>query len=128
MKEIKVGANAETKITVTPEKLAVNVGSGSVEVLATPIMLAIMEEAAAKCLQEFLDDEMTSVGVAISSTHIAATPCGMNATAKATITAVDGKRVDFSIEAFDDREKIGEGTHSRVIVNREKFIQRANSK
>lgn len=128
MNEITIGASFEKEIKVTENLLAISVGSGDVSVFATPMMLSLMEEVSAKCMLEFLDDGMTSVGINISSSHIAATPLSMNVRAKATITAIDGKKVSFKIEAFDGKEQIGEGTHDRVIVNREKFNARALAK
>lgn len=128
MQEIIVGASASKEITVTKDMLAVIVGSGDVGVLATPMMLAVMEGAAAKCLARFLDEGMTSVGIDISSSHLAATPLTMKVTATAEIIEVDGKKVVFKISASDEKDFIGEGLHTRVIVNRDKFVQKANEK
>ncbi|MFZ2538261.1 MAG: thioesterase family protein [Oscillospiraceae bacterium] len=128
MNEIKVGTTFEKEITVTKNLLAVNVGSGDVSVFATPMMLSLMEEVSAKCLAEFLDEGMTSVGTSITASHVAATPVGMKVKACAQITTVEGKKVSFTITASDEKGVIGEGTHNRFIVDREKFNQKALAK
>lgn len=128
MSEIKINKSYEKEITVTENLLAINVGSGDVSVFATPMMLSLMEEVSAKCLLEFLDEGMTSVGTNINASHIAATPVSMKVKAIATIKEVDGRKVSFEVKAFDECGLIGEGTHERFIVNREKFNQKAQSK
>ncbi len=128
MNEIKVGAIFEKEITVTENLLAVSVGSGDVSVFATPMMLSLMEEVSAKCLAKFLDEGMTSVGTSITSSHVAATPVGMKVKASAEITSFEGRKVSFSITASDEKGIIGEGTHDRFIVDREKFNQKALAK
>ena len=128
MSDIKIGTIFKKEITVTENLLAVNVGSGDVSVYATPMMLALMEEVSAKCLQGFLDDGMTSVGTSISSSHVAATPMRMIVEASAKIIAVDGRKVSFAISASDEKGVIGEGSHERFIVNLEKFNQKAVGK
>ena len=128
MKQVVVPSTNRVDSTVTNEKLASYVGSGIADVFATPMMIALMENAALKCLEQFLDDGETSVGTEISTSHISATPLGMDVYAVSTIIKVDGRKVDFKIEAFDTCGKIGEATHSRFVVNSEKFIAKANSK
>lgn len=128
MEEIKVGASFTKEITVTEQLLALTVGSGDVKVYATPMMMCLMEDVSATCLKQFLDDETTSVGTMIASSHLSATPVGMKVNATATVTAVDGKKVCFDIKASDEKGLIGEGTHERFILNREKFEAKTNSK
>lgn len=130
MNEIIIGTSYTEKVTITENMLACNVGSGDVNVYATPMMLALMERAAANCLKEFLDDEMTSVGTEISASHLAATPLLMQVSATAVITGVEsnGRKISFDITASDESGLIGEGRHERFIVNREKFQQKANAK
>ncbi|MEG0894806.1 MAG: thioesterase family protein [Oscillospiraceae bacterium] len=128
MVEIKVGETFEKEITVKESMLASSVGSGFVSVYATPMMIALMEEVSSKCLQQFLDMDMTSVGTEISVSHLSPTPRGMKVTASATITAVNGRMVTFAVKAKDEIGLIGEGTHQRVIVNAEKFNEKANKK
>lgn len=128
MSEIKIGQSFEKEIIVTKELLAVNVGSGDVSVFATPMMMSLMEEVSAKCLLQFLEEGMTSVGTNITSTHLAATPEGMKVKAIAKITEVDGRKVSFDIKAYDEASLIGEGTHERFIVVRDKFNEKATAK
>lgn len=128
MVEITIGQQYKKEITVTESMLAINVGSGNVEVYATPMMIALMEEVSSKCLQQFLGFEMTSVGTNISVSHLSATPKGMNVTAIATITSVNGKNVSFTVKAVDEVGVIGEGIHERYIVNLQKFNEKAASK
>lgn len=119
----------EKTITVTSELLAVNVGSGDAEVFATPMLINLMEEICSELAKDYLSDsDMTSVGTLVNIKHLAATPEGMNVTAKAVISETDGKRIVFSVEAFDEREVICTGTHERFFVNKDRFTQRAKNK
>lgn len=128
MKDITIGHTLTETMIVKEHDLAVHVGSGSVEVLATPMMIAWMEHAAAACLSTFLEDGETSVGVMMNTTHDAATPCGMKVEVVAEITAIDRKKVCFHVVAKDETDTIGIATHERVVVNQEKFEQRAKAK
>jgi len=128
MKQIQLLVTNKTSWVVTKDKLASSVGSGSADVFATPMMVALMENSAVNCLAEFLEEGETSVGTQISTTHISATPLGMEVYAISTLINVDGRKVDFKIEAFDTCGKIGEATHSRFVVNSEKFIAKTNEK
>ena len=92
------------------------------------MMMALMEGAAAQCLAQFLEEGKTSVGGNISSSHVSATPVGMEVRAIATITEVDGKKVKFAIEAYDEAGLIGKGDHLRIIVTRDRFLQGAADK
>lgn len=128
MKEIQIGATFTVDKYVAEDLLALSVGSGDVCVFATPMMIAMMEEAAAKCVGQFLEEGMTSVGTSISCTHTAATPLGMKVSATAVIVGVDGRKVSLTLSACDAVGPIGEGAHERFIVNREKFNAKALSK
>lgn len=128
MKEIQIGATLTVEKQVTENLLANSVGSGDVSVFATPMMIALMEEAASKCVAQFLEDGMTSVGTSISTSHSAATPLGMKVSATAVITAVDGRRISLSVSACDAAGAIGEGVHERFVVDREKFNAKAAAK
>ncbi len=125
---MKVGLKKETSTVVTEENTALSVKSGTLPVFATPMMCALMEEAAATLLEEYLSDEETSVGISISVQHKAATPVGMKVRAVAEITGVDGRKVTFSVKAFDEKEEIGDGVHERFVVKKDKFLTKAESK
>ena len=105
-----------------------HLGSGGVDVLATPVMIALMEDAARSSVDSMLDQGQTSVGVNLNVSHLAATPVGMRGTAHAELVAVEGRRLTFKIEAHDEREKIGEGTHIRAIINLDRFMARLQEK
>lgn len=128
MKEVKLGTVFKKEYAINEDMTAIKVGSGDVEVLATPMMIAFMENCASECLKQFLDIEETSVGIMINSTHIAPTPVNMNVIVEAKITKVDGKKVRFEIEANDEIEQIGVATHHRFILNKEKFEKKCKSK
>lgn len=128
MKDIKLYASLTKECTVTKELLASSVGSGIVNVYATPMMIALMENTAATLLSQFLDEGETSVGVSIQASHDAATPEGMKVWATAEIIDVDRKKVTFHIEAKDEKDRISEATHARFIVNKEKFEAKAQQK
>lgn len=128
MKEIKIGSVLTKEITVTDDLLACHVGSGIVNVYATPMMIALMENTACECLNPFLDESETSVGVMMNTTHDAATPAGMKVSVTAEITAVDRKKVSFSIIAKDEKDVIGKASHDRFVVVKEKFEAKAQSK
>ncbi len=126
--EIKINHTYKVEKKVTENLLACAVGSGDVAVFATPMMIALMEESASKGLGEFLEDGQTSVGISISSSHVAATPCGMGVYSIAKIVNVEGKKVSFQIEAYDDVGLIGSATHERFIVDKSKFEEKAQTR
>ena len=128
MKELKTGISADETITATKETLASQVGSGSVDVFATPQMIMLMEKAACTCLAPYLENDETTVGTEMNVKHISATPCGMKVTATAELTAVNGREFTFTVKASDEAGLIGEGTHKRFLVYGEKFTAKANSK
>lgn len=130
MKEIIVGKEFKIQRVVDENMLASTVGSGRANVFATPMMVALMENAALCCLDEFLESEKdeTSVGTMISTSHIAATPLNMKVYAVAKIVKVDGRKVDFEIEAYDECGLIGKAEHSRVVVYAKRFQEKCNDK
>lgn len=128
MKNVIIGTSISVDAIVDKNMLASTVGSGDLDVFATPMMIALMEKAAAAALAQFLEDGETSVGTMVDISHLSATAMGRSVSASATITAIDGKRVDFDITASDDVGPIGRGTHSRFIVNSDKFMDKAQSK
>ena len=125
---IEVGKSYTVKIKVEENDTAASVGSGTLNVLATPKMIALMEEAAYKCVGECLENGSTTVGTLMSAQHLSATPVGMEVTATATVIAVEGRKIEFKVEAYDEAGKIGEGTHERFIVFAEKFLSKTYSK
>ena len=130
MKEIIIGKEYKVERVVNENMLASVVGSGQANVLATPMMIALMENAAFCCLNEFLEDEKdeTSVGTFISASHIASTPLNMKTYAVAKIVKADGRKVDFEIEAYDECGLIGKAEHSRVVVFGKRFQEKCNEK
>ena len=126
--EITVGMKGEVSSFVDREDTAKEVGSGSLLVYATPCMIALMEGAACEAIEVALDESKTSVGTALNIEHISATPVGMDVRAEATVTAVEGKVITFEIHAFDEAGEIGRGTHKRVIVPTQKFLDKAYDK
>lgn len=123
-----IGATGTASLTVTYDKLALCVGSGDTEVLATPMLIALMEAAAVKAVEPFLEMGQTTVGTRIEASHTAPTPEGMTVTAAATVTAVEGRTVTLSITARDQTGSVGEATHRRVIVDRTRFQTKAKEK
>lgn len=126
--EITVGMKGKAFSLVEREDTAQEVGSGDLLVYATPCMVALMEGAACDALKDALPEGKTTVGVALNISHIAATPVGMDVRAEAEVTAVDGNTIEFSVTAYDESGKIGEGTHKRVVVTAQKFLDRTYDK
>ncbi len=118
----------EAERMVTEDWSAPVMGSGMVPVLATPALVALMEQAAVRALEGRLPAGQTSVGIRIDVRHLSATPIGMRVRARAVLVAVEGRRLTFQIEAWDDVEKVGEAVHERVLVDVERFMERARSK
>jgi predicted thioesterase len=115
-------------LTVGEEHTAPRVGSGAIHVLATPVMINLFEAAALAAVEQLLPPGHQSLGTVLQVRHIAATPVGMRVTASATVERIDGRTIYFRVEARDERELIGDGTHERVVVNVEKFDQRVQRK
>jgi fluoroacetyl-CoA thioesterase len=128
MHNIQIGLAAERSETVTESLLATRLGSGSVEVYATPAMVALMESAAVAAIEPLLPEGQSSVGIALDVRHLAATPPGQQVRARAEVAAVDGRKVTFQVQAWDERELIGEGTHTRFVIDVARFMQRVKSK
>lgn len=128
MKDIKLNTAGTAELTVADSDLASNVGSGSLRVLATPVMIMLMEKAACNCLAGYLEGDETTVGTEMNVKHVSATPCGMNVRAEAQLTGAEGRCFAFSVKAYDEAGLIGEGTHQRFLVFGERFTQKAESK
>ena len=126
--EITVGMKAEVGTLVEREDTAKEVGSGDLLVYATPCIVALMEGAACDAIAEALGDTQTTVGIALNIEHTSATPVGLDVRAEAEVTAVEGKVITFAVRAFDEVGEIGHGTHKRVIVNSQKFLEKAYAK
>ena len=125
---IEVGMEYTLELKVGENDTAKALGSGELEVFATPRMCALMEESAYKCVMAELEEGASTVGTLLNISHISATPVGMNVKAVATVTGVDGRKISYDIKAYDEAGLIGEGTHERFIVFSEKFIARTYSK
>lgn len=128
MKPIEINIKGTAETDVTADKLAVNVGSGSLAVYATPSMIALMEESACNCLADYLENDETTVGTELSIRHLSATPEGMKVTAEAVLTAVNGREFTFDVTACDESGLIGKGTHKRFLVYSEKFTAKTYEK
>ena len=126
--EITVGMKGDAISCVEREDTAKEVGSGSLLVYATPCMVALMEGAACEAIADCLSDTKTSVGTALNISHLSATPVGLEVRAEAEVTAVDGNTITFQVTAYDEAGKIGEGTHKRVIVTTQKFLDKTYDK
>lgn len=126
--EIAVGMKGQAVNLVEREDTAYEVGSGSLLVYATPCMVALMEGAACEAIAAELPEEKTSVGIELNISHLAATPVGLEVTATAEVTAVEGNIITFRLEAFDEKGKIGEGTHKRAIVTSQRFLDKVYAK
>lgn len=127
---IKIGMTHTVEKTVTPDMTAKAVGSGGLEVFGTPYMLGLMECAAMWCVQNELPEGKGTVGVNISSSHLAPTPVGMKVTATAEVTDVsaNGKMITFKVTAADAEGLIGEGIHTRAVIDNARFLQKCNEK
>ena len=128
MNTLTIGLNAEITLTVTEMDTATKWGSGLVPVFGTPSLVGLMEAAAVKALDGKLPEGQTTVGGHIDVRHLAATPVGMQVHAHAELTSIDGKKLTFQIDAWDDVEKIGEALHERFVIDKEKFIARRQAK
>lgn len=122
------GIKGYKEITVTKELTAISLGSGDLEVYATPAMIALMEETASESVKPGLEVGQGSVGTYIAIKHLAATPIGMRVRCESELVEVDGRRLVFNITAYDEKDKIGEGTHERFMISNDKFQSKVNSK
>jgi fluoroacetyl-CoA thioesterase len=128
MPEIQVGLVAKATVTVDSRSLATTMGSGSVAVYATPAMVALMESAAVDALASVLPEGQSSVGIALDIRHLAATPPGQRVRARAEVIEVEGAKVKFQVQAWDEHELIGDGTHTRYVIDIARFMRRTQAK
>ena len=125
---VQPGLTGSVEILVGTRDMAPHVGSGKVKVLATPVMVSLMEEAALNAVEGLLPPGHQSVGTRLDITHVKATPVGLRVTAHAEVTRVEGRRITFRVWADDEKERIGEGTHERIVVEVAQFDLRAQEK
>src|SRR6266700_5987236 len=129
MQSIPVGAMGSFSLVVMPDHLASRFKDVTLPpVLATPVMIMIMENAALNAIKPYLNAGESALGTHIDVRHLAATPAGRRVTGEATVTKVDGRHIEFRIRAVDGTEEIGVGTHERVIIDLAKFAERLNAK
>ena len=126
--EITVGMKAEVRSSVEREDTALEVGSGSLLVYATPCMVALMEGAACEAIAPAVPDRKTTVGIELNISHLSATPVGLDVWAEAEVTAVEKNIITFTVTAYDEAGKIGEGTHKRAMVTVQKFLDKTYDK
>lgn len=125
---VELGIKGRQETTVTSANVATSVGSGKVQVFATPMMISLIEKAACLSIEPFLEEGQSSVGTNIDVSHCSATPLGMKVWAETEVTGIDRRKVTFRVAAYDERGLIGEGTHERFIIDIEKFVAKANGK
>lgn len=129
MQPIPIGATGEFAMVVKPEHLADSFKDPFLPpVLATPVMIMMMENAALAAIRPYLDPGESAVGTVVNVRHLAATPSGQRVRATASVTAVDGRRIAFDVAAHDEREKIGAGTHERSVIDMARFRKRLAEK
>ena len=121
---IEIGLKHTSELTVTDSVTAVNVGSGDMSVLATPMMMALMENAAMLAVRDELPEGQTTVGGHIESSHLKPSKVGDVVRAEAEVTKVNGRKIEFKVAAYSGDTVLGEGTHLRFIVDREKFMSK----
>ncbi|OGA51905.1 MAG: thioesterase [Betaproteobacteria bacterium RIFCSPLOWO2_12_FULL_62_58] len=126
--ELKSGLKGATEIIVGTRDTAPHIGSGKIRVLATPVLVSLMEEAALNAVERLLPEGHQTVGIRLDISHTAATPVGMRVIARAELIKVDGRQLTFRVSAEDEKELIGEGMHERIIVNVARFDKRTQDK
>ena len=125
---MKPGIKNEISLFVTQERSAAAMGSGTLEVFATPAMVALMEQTAAESVESLLEEGNTTVGTMIQVNHLAATPMGMKVTCNSELVAVEGRKLTFKIEAHDEAGLIGTADHERFVVGADRFLEKVNAK
>ena len=125
---MKTGIINTVTITVTPKDSAKAYGSGTLDVFATPAMIALMERTAMDSAAPYLAEDEATVGTEVNVQHLSATPIGCEVTCRSELVEIDGRKLTFKVTASDNKGVIGEGTHSRFIIKKEKFLAKANEK
>lgn len=121
---MEIGLKHESTTVVSAANTATTLGSGDMDVFATPAMVALMENAAMLAVKDHLPEGSATVGTQINTSHLKASPLGATITASAELTAVDGRRLTFAVKAWDEKGIIGEGSHTRFVVDRERFLSK----
>lgn len=122
MNDINIGQSLELDERVTSNQSAISMGSGDLEVFSTPSMIALMEKASMQCIASNLEPEDTSVGGAVNIKHLKATAIGSTVRCKSMVTAWENPKVEFEVNVYQESILIGTGTHTRFVVNRERFM------
>ena len=125
---LPAGLKGTADLVVGEQHAAPRIGSGRIRVLATPVMINLIEAAALAAIEQSLPEEHQSLGTHLDITHVAATPVGMRVRATAKLISVDGRTLEFRVEAHDERDLIGDGAHTRLVVNVARFDQRVQAK
>ncbi len=125
---LTVGISNEMEKEVTKENTAAALGSGMLEVFATPAMVALMEETCLKSVQPELEEGCGTVGTGLTISHVSATPVGMKVRCASKLVEVDGRKLVFDVQAFDETGLIGQGMHERFIIQSDKFLSKAQKK
>ena len=125
---LRAGLTGTAELVVEDAHTAPKIGSGRIRVLGTPVMINLMEAAALDAAERFLPDGHQSLGIELEVSHVAATPVGMAVRATAEVTKVEGRTIDFRIEAHDEVDLIGKAVHRRIVVNVERFDKRVRDK
>ncbi|MBR4474820.1 MAG: thioesterase family protein [Oscillospiraceae bacterium] len=125
---LEIGIKGKAESLVNEQNTAASMGSGNLEVFATPYMIALMEEASQRSVAPFLEEGQSTVGTKLSVSHDAATPLGMKVWAESLLTEIDGRRLVFEVRAFDECGPIGQGTHERFIIKKQRFLEKVEAK
>lgn len=125
---LETGIRGCAEVIVSERNTAASMGSGNIDVFATPYMIALMEEASQRSVAPFLEDGQSTVGTKLSVSHDAATPVGMKVWAESLLTQIDGRRLVFEVSAFDECGPIGQGIHERFIIKTQRFLEKVEAK
>ena len=125
---LETGIQGRAEIVVNEQNTAASMGSGNLQVFATPYMIALMEEASQRSVAPFLEEGQSTVGTRLCVSHDAATPLGMKVWAESLLTEIDGRRLVFEVRAFDECGPIGQGTHERFIIRQQRFLEKVEAK
>ena len=128
MQELKPGIRNKTEITINSQVSAKTCASGEMDVFATPMMIALMEQTADVSVRPYLAQGQATVGTKVDISHTSATPMGLKAWAESELLEVDGRRLIFSVHCYDEAGEIGFGTHERFIIDKERFMKKTRAK